>query len=681
MRRLFNPEHAVNLSLVVALTLTCGAALTAQAQDDAAKGRAPAAVAGRGTRAGAKVPDFVTQRFEKDGVVIDFSVKALPSEKGETVGLVSGANAIATFRLTEARTGQPITGLHPAAWISSRKSEPPPNEDACKDRIRLFTGGLLSVRAEIDLNTYLLVTINHDNTITFINPQISFSKTKLESIVVLPGPGADWVLSQNKEFLYVTLPEQAAVGVVNTVTKKLVATIPVGEKTRPLRAALQPDGRFVWVGLDDSPSVAVIDTSNNKLAATVGVGAGLHQIAFTSDSRWAYVTNSAADTVSVIDTKMLTRVADIKVGRTPVPIAYSGASGQIYVATINGATIEVIDPARRKVVGTIPTNRGIVALAFEPKGRYGLAVNQVESTVSVIDSATNSAGGAAEVVKEPDQVVFTERYAYVRGTGSEKVSLVELSQLGGGKISPVDVTAGRLAPSALPQEIGVSSMIAPTPEGNAVMIANAPDQMLYYYVEGMMAPMGTLSNYKRRPRALLVLDRSLGETEPGVYSTPIKLTRAGQYDVPLLVDQPRLVKCFQLEVAPSPDEGTNPAGTTITVEHLFKDKRFKPQDANVLRFKITEPATGRPVVGLTDVQVLVFEPPGIWQQRQWAKEVGEGVYEVTQTFPREGLYKVMLRVSSRGTSYADLPFVTVTIKGDQPPENKSGDDQKEVRND
>jgi len=61
------------------------------------------------------------------------------------------------------------------------------------------------------------------------------------------------------------------------------------------------------------------------------------------------------------------------------------------------------------------------------------------------------------------------------------------------------------------------------------------------------------------------------------------------------------------------------------------------------------------------VQVLAFEPPGIWQQRQWAREVGEGEYEITQTFPRPGLYKVMLRVASRGVSFADLPATNVPV--------------------
>jgi YVTN family beta-propeller protein len=596
-------------------------------------------------------------------------------------GLVSGADAVVAFRVSDARTNQPVTGLHPSAWINTRKAESAPNADECKDRIRSFMGGLLSARADIDLNTYLLLTLNHDNTISVINPQISFSKTKLESIIMLPGPGADWALSQNKEFLYLTLPEQSAVGVINTITRKLVSTIPVGEKTKPMRVALQPDGRYAWVGLDDSPLVAVIDTSSNKLAATIPVGAGLHNITFTPDSAMAFVTNSAADTVSIIDTKKLGQVAEIKVGKTPVPVAYSSASRLLYVAAINGGSIVAIDPIKRQIVSTIPAKRGVVALKFEPTGRFGFIVNQVDSTISILDASTNTITGAAQVVKGPDQVTFTERFAYIRGTGSEKFSLIELGGVAKGTLSAVDITAGRLPASSLPAEIGVADMIQPTPEGNAAMIASGPDQMIYYYVEGMMAPMGTLSNYKRRPRALMLIDRSLDEIAPGVYSTPVKLPSAGRFDVPLLIDQPRISNCFQLEVAESPDGSKTRGGVAIAVEALFKEQKFKPLDTVPLRFKITDPLTNQPISGLADVQVLVFEPPGVFQQRQFAKELGGGVYEITQVFPRDGVYRVMLSVASRGTAYADLPFTPVRIVSDPQPQNqKNINNQKETKN-
>lgn len=640
----------------------------------------PASAAKTGV-APAKPPVSVSQRFEKDGIIVNFSIQSRPNEKGKMDGLVSGADAVVAFRVSDARTNQPITGLHPNAWINTRKSETALNADECKDRIRSFMGGLLSARADVDLNTYVLLTLNHDNTISVINPQISFSKTKLESIIQLPGAGADWALSQNKEFLYLTMPEQSAIAVINTITRKLVSTIAVGEKTKPMRIALQPDGRYVWAGLDNSPLVAVIDTSSNKLVASVTVGAGLHNISFTPDSATAFVTNSAADTVSIIDTKKLTRTTDIKVGKTPVPVAYSSASRLVYVAAINGGSISAIDPVKQQVVSTIPAKRGVVALKFDPTGRFGFVLNQIDSTISILDASTNTITATTQVVKGPDQVTFTSRYAYIRGTGSEKFSLIELGGVAKGAISAVDITAGRLAASTLPAEIGVADMIQPTPEGNAAMIASGPDQMIYYYVEGMMAPMGTFTNYKRRPHALMLIDRSLDEVAPGVYATPIKLPSAGRFDVPLIIDQPRIVNCFQLEVAESPEGGKARVGVAIAVEALFKDRRFKPQDTIPLRFKITDPLTKEPINGLADVQVLVFEPPGVWQQRQFAKEVGGGVYEIMQTFPRDGVYRVMLSVASRGTAYADLPFTPVTIVGDPQIQNqKNVNTQKETKN-
>ena len=80
-----------------------------------------------------------------------------------------------------------------------------------------------------------------------------------------------------------------------------------------------------------------------------------------------------------------------------------------------------------------------------------------------------------------------------------------------------------------------------------------------------------------------------------------------------------------------------------------------------LTFKITDPVTNEPVKGLKDVQVLVVEPPGVWQTRLWAKEAGDGLYEVTQDFPEVGLYRVMLQVESRGVRFNHLPFVSVPV--------------------
>lgn len=642
-------------SLLIATLFILAAASVATAQDDQPFYRAKStAVSGKNT----------TQRFEKEGIAVDFSIKPVDTGKSPDQKLLAGADAVVTFHVTDSHTGQPVRGLRPNAWISSRAFEHLPNEAECKDKIATFMGGMLSVRPDVNLNAYYLLTLNHDNTITFINPQISFSSTKLESIITLPGKGADWTYSRAKDFLYVTIPDQSQVLVINTITRKILSTVMMGEKAKPVRIAIQPDQRYVWVGLDDSPSVAAIDAATGKLAAVVPAGNGLHNLAFTDDSRFVYVTNSAADTVSVIDTKTLTKVTDIKVAKTPVPIAYSSASQLFYVAGINGASISVIDPNKQKEVASIPVKQGVVALRFAPDGRYAFAVNQVESTVSAIDAATNKVVASTEVVKGPDQVTFTRRFAYIRGTEADKFSLIDFSEAAKGKLAPTTIQAGQTAPSSSPEDINVADMIAPTPEGNSVMIGHAPDGVVYYYTEGLMAPSGTISNYKRRARAVMLIDHSLSEVEPGTYTVPVKLRRAGRFDVPMLIDQPRLTNCFVVEVADSPDAEKQIARTPIFSEALFKGQKFKPGEPVKLRFKILDSITKEPITGIRDLRVLAFEPPGIWQQRQLATEVEKGIYEVTQVFPEAGLFNLMIAVDSKGVRYADMPMTEVAVLQD-----------------
>jgi hypothetical protein len=349
-----------------------------------------------------------------------------------------------------------------------------------------------------------------------------------------------------------------------------------------------------------------------------------------------------------------------------VAIAYSAAAKLFYTANLNGGTVSAIDPEAQKTVAVIPAKRGLVELSFLPDGRFAVLVNQIENTVSILDAAINSITAEAAVSGQPDQVAFTERYAYIRRLGSDKFTLFDQAEIRKGKLDGVEIQAGRQAPNTAPDHLGVSAMIAPTPEGNAVMIANPADRRIYYYTEGMMAPMGTFDNYKRAPLALMVLDNSLAETIAGVYSASVKIPSTGEFDVPILIDQPRVSHCFPLSLkSPKPPEPAH----TLAVEFLFGDagasraNAYQAGDPVKLRFKIIDSATRAPLSGLRDVRTLVMEPPDGWQQRQWAVEVYPGVYEITQLFPRAGLYQLLISVQSRGADFTKLPKIKVEVKG------------------
>ena len=98
----------------------------------------------------------------------------------------------------------------------------------------------------------------------------------------------------------------------------------------------------------------------------------------------------------------------------------------------------------------------------------------------------------------------------------------------------------------------VADSIVPAPEGNAVLITNSADRMIYFYTEGMAAPIGNFQNYRRELRGVLVVNRSLRETAPGVYSTDVRLDGYGDYDVAFLIDNPRLINCFDVSVKENP---------------------------------------------------------------------------------------------------------------------------------
>ena len=610
------------------------------------------------------------QQFEQDGVRIEFSLRAVEANK-EYLEAQVGQTALAQFALRDARSGQPLSLGRPKAWMNARLSETVAGERTCADKIRGLASGQLGSRPEVDLNSYAIATLNHDKTITFINPHVAFSPTKLEHIISLPGIGTDWLQTMDGRFLYVTLSDEGIITVIDTTTYRLIQTISTGAGSRPTRLALQPDGRAVWVGLDGTAQVVTIDTETHVIAKVIAVGAGTHTLAFSQDSSYLAVTNSEANTVSMIDLRIAAVTVTVPVGKTPVTVAYGAAAKRFYVGSLNDTMIEVLDPATPRSVGTIPTKQGVVALRFEPTGRFAVFVNQLDSTLSVIDTATNGIIGSTTVVKDPDQVTFTERYAYVRGIESEKFSLIDLADLRKGKPAPIEIQAGQHAPSMVPDQLGIADMLVPAPEGNAVLVANAPDQTLYFYQEGMMAPMGTFSNYKRMPRGILALDRSLKEVAPGVYRAPVTFSKAGRYDVPILIDRPRTMHCFQATVRESLDGASSAAAPRPPV--IRTDVGTAPVQVRVptaMTFMVLDAATQQPIVGLRDVQVLVFEPPGTWQQRHYAREVEPGRYRVTQSFPHAGEYRVMVQTVSGHLRYAQGTAVVQRVTSAAPTAEK-----------
>jgi YVTN family beta-propeller protein len=616
----------------------------------------PSAVAVAPTPVAAKSVTF-PQKFTREGLDVELDVEPLAKEKS----LMEETDAIVSFKVTDAATRNPVTSLRPAAWFDRKEANATTDLKTCREKIQSFMQSSMSARPELDLNSYYVLTLNQEANISVIDPLGGFGASKLLTLVFLKSVGEDWALSPDLKRLYVSMPDINQIAVVDTSTWKVTTNIDTG--TRPVRVRLQHDGKYLWVGTDGAnaaqPSgVSVIDTATLKVAAQIPTGAGHHEIAFADDDRYAFVTNQQGGTLSIISVAGLAKLKDVRTGASPVGVSYSSAGRAAYVVHETDGSVVAVSPDRQVVVSRIATKPGAGVLRFEPTSRYGFVVNRKESVVQIFDAATNRLMHTVPVGKSPDQINFTKTFAYVRSLGEEQVTMINLTQIGRPAIEQTvnRFPGGQKAPELSPSAPASADSLVPAPEGNSVLVANAADQMIYYYQEGMAAPMGSFQNYRRDPRALIVWDASLHETAPGVYQTNVRLTGQGSYDVAFLLDQPRIYNCFELAVAENPAVQKQ-RQLAIKIEPLSKDRTLPVKQTVQYRFKVTDTETGKPRDGLKDVGVLVFLAPGIWQQREWARSLGEGVYEVSFTPPQEGAYYVFFQCPSLGIALNKMPHL------------------------
>ena len=493
------------------------------------------------------------RRVVRDGIAIDFTIERI----GEPGPLAEGDLAEVRFRMTDTASGRPVPGLKPAAWMDMAGvvGGKPGQERQCKDKVALYLQGSVGIRPMVDLNSYYLLLLNRDASISIIDPVVSMTgNTSLLATVVLKRPGADWARSRDGRRLYVSMPRAGEVAVVDTESFRLLDSVAAGSE--PVRLAIQPDGRYLWIANDardgSQSGVTVLDTETAKSVGRIVTGRGHHEIAFSGDGRLAFVSNRDDGTVSAVDVATLRKTKDVPTGPLPISLAFSPLSQSIYVADGKTGTIAVIDPSRLEVVARIPAKAGLGPMRFTQDGRFGLVVNPSERSVFVVDAAENRVVQVIPLEGKPYQVSFTRAFAYLRLLDSDQVKMVNLQSLGEGRKPIVQsFGAGTGAPMAA-GELSIADSVSQASTEAAVFVQNPADGNTYFYMEGMNAPMGSYGGYGHSVVAATVVDRSLKEIAPGTYGGKVRLPMAGRYDVAFLLDNPRVLHCFSADAVANP---------------------------------------------------------------------------------------------------------------------------------
>ncbi|CDF83419.1 YVTN family beta-propeller repeat protein [Pseudomonas knackmussii B13] len=579
--------------------------------------------------------------LERDGLHIEFQARPVSGQR-----LQEGGFADLSFRIRDLASGQPLGAANPGAWLDHSLQH---GEMSCKARVGMYLKSSLGARPLVDLNSYFLLLMNRDASLTVIDPNVSLAGvTSTLARIGLKRPPMDWTASADGKRIYVSMPEAGQVALIDAERFQVLGNLDAG--VRPVRVALQPDGRYLWVGNNaekaDESGVSVIDTQTRKLVAHLPSGLGHHEIAFDRASRFAFVSNRDSGTLSIYDIAGLKLLETLKTGPQPLAVAYSALSEAVYVTDGETGNISVIDARSHTLRSVLTVGRGLGPMRFSDDGRYGIALNTLDDRVLIVDAGSDKLVHDLAVPGEPFQVTFSRQYAYIRGLSTPRVTMLNLSSLSAGR---VPIVQGFEAGPAAPRQAGdlpLAESLGIGRDSQSVFVVNPVDNSTYFYAEGMNAPMSAYPNRGHAARAVRVIDRSLREVEPGLYSARVRLPAAGKFDVAFMLNQPQLIHCFSAEVAVDPQLEARYGGPKV--EFLVQRTPLPGTGEAKARFRIVDGRSGAPRKGIGDLRVRYFLAPSSLPREVSVREVGEGVYEACLYLDQPGAWYLHVRSPSLG---------------------------------
>lgn len=294
-----------------------------------------------------------------------------------------------------------------------------------------------------------------------------------QGVAVSPDGGAVYVANRCAETFYCGA---GSVSVINAATNQVVDTIAPQYFPGPFGVALSPNGAFAYVTIDDRlGTVSVIRTSDDTIVATINVDYGPRGVVVSPDGSRVYVVNTCGKdgdcrhgTLSVIETTTHPyHVIDtILLGRVSAGIAMSPDGSRIYATNELDGTVSVVDTETDKVVATIPVGSIPSGAAVSPDGSRIYVSNWDIDTVSVIDAATNRVidtitTGAYPAY--PSDVAFSPDGSRVYATnyGSDTVAVIDAATN-----QVVDAIPVGTSPFPAGQFIGPGALIAKNSEAS-----------------------------------------------------------------------------------------------------------------------------------------------------------------------------------------------------------------------
>lgn len=492
-------------------------------------------------------PRYLDRQIEREGVSMNVRIDAIDEhapaspQVGQLVRLSLDGKRLAD--------DQALSNWRIGAWLDRETDALSGAVPICGQRIGRYLSGNLVERPLLDLTGYFVLTLDAESSISVLDPSVSFSgRSSLYHAMKLEGKGFDWIKTSDDMRLFVALPAEKKLAIVDlqTLTIRDHLTLP----GQPTRVVLQPDERLLWVSMTGTEpqdnAVEVIDTLHDKSVARIPLSAGYHEMVFSADGRHAFISNRQSQSLTIVDAAALKIVREVDLGFEPISLMFADQSALLWVVNAKAGKIHRFDVKGNPIDHWV-LEPGLGPIKLTPDGRHALMVNPSQHLIHVVDVATAKDKHRITLSGQPYDILFSAQYAYIRTLHNEQIGLLSLTSLDGEQpiLKLVPAGAGGLAAM---HNLPRASSMALTLDRSGAFFATPSERTLYHYMEGMNSPSSGLKTFGHTPLAAMVVQRGLREINPGRYSAVIRLPASKRLVVALATETPVLRECLGLAV-------------------------------------------------------------------------------------------------------------------------------------
>lgn len=255
-------------------------------------------------------------------------------------------------------------------------------------------------------------------------------------------------LSTDARWAYVANQFANQLSVIDLDTGRRSAVVPVG--TRPVAVQVSPDNQWIAVVNQLGSSVTLIERGSLRALATVGVGPMPTSVSFDPRSERAFVAEQLDDRVRIIAVPDGTTLGFVPAGSRPQDVVVSPDGLRLYVASGGEDSLRVVDLDRGQLLAPVPVGRSPQAVAVTPDGTVAYVVCRGSNEVAAVDTAALTLRARIPVGSEPTAAAIRPdgTFVYVTNSFTNSISVIDVprdllaSAIFGVGVTPVDIAIG-----------------------------------------------------------------------------------------------------------------------------------------------------------------------------------------------------------------------------------------------